>query len=73
MPCCSCAGAAVHHVAPDVELRQQPRYLLWRVLQIVVDRHDHVVARRPDARQQRIVLSVIAHQVDPPDMVILAP
>jgi len=37
------------------------------MLQVVVHRHDGVELGRPNAAEERIVLSVISHQVDSTD------
>ena len=44
--------------------RQQFGDLLGRMLQIVIHGDDHVILRGADAAQQRIVLAIVAHQVD---------
>ena len=57
-------GRAVDDVVAFRQLLEELRDLFRRVLQIVVERDDHVMARATDPGEQRVVLAVIAHQVD---------
>ena len=61
---------AVDRVVTLAELFEQLRDLLGGVLQVVVHRHDDVVACGADAAQQCIVLAEVAHQVDAADPVV---
>jgi hypothetical protein len=58
------ARAAVDDVVAFVELVQELRDLLRRVLQIVVNRYDRLPARSPDPGEQRVVLTVIPRQIE---------
>ena len=40
-------------------------HLLWRMLEVIVHGDDHFVAGQADTAQGRVMLPVIAHQVDP--------
>ena len=61
------ARRAVDDVVAAVELGEQLRDLLRRVLEVVVDRDDDRAVRRADPGEERVVLSVVPHQVDPAD------
>jgi len=46
---------------------QQPRDLLGRMLEVVIHRDRGVVAGQAHSAQDRVVLPVVAQQVDPAD------
>src|SRR5665213_3421463 len=61
-------GRPVYDIAAIVECCDQLRYLLRRVLEIIIHRHDNVVASPPDTEEQRVVLAKVAHQAKAKDM-----
>ena len=57
-------AVAADHVVPVVDFRQQFGNLLRRVLQIGVERHDHLAAGALEGRHDRHVLAEVAVEVD---------
>ena len=57
--------APVDHVEPLGERGEQLRDLLRRMLQIVVHRDEDLAARRADSGQKGVVLTVVAHEMEP--------
>ena len=57
-------GRAVDDVVALIEHGQQLGDFLGRMLKIIVHGDDDGVLRSADAAQQRVVLAVVAHQVD---------
>ena len=58
--------AAVDDVVALVELREQPRNLLGRVLEIVVDGDDRSPTRGTDSGKERVVLAVVPCEIETP-------
>jgi hypothetical protein len=61
-------GRAIHHVGAAIELREKARDVLGRVLQVVVDRDDRVSAGGADTGEQRVVLAVVAQEIEAPEI-----
>ena len=61
---CLVLGRSIDDVATVGHFSEQLGNLFGRVLQIVVDRHDQLALRGADAAQQRVVLPVVARQLD---------
>ena len=61
-------GRAVNDVPSLLPQGEELRDLLRRMLEVVIYGDGGVVDRRPEAAQQRVVLPVVAHQVDAPDV-----
>ena len=51
----------VYHVVPFGQFLQKSWNLLGRMLEIVVHRDDDFVPSGPNAAQERVVLTVVAH------------
>ena len=66
--CCSFFGRAINNVESVFQLFEKSRDFFGRMLQIVIDRHDHVVFRRADPAQQGVMLAIVAHQIQPADI-----
>ena len=52
------------HVVAIVDRRQQPRNFLRRILQVRIERDDHLAARLAKAREDRRMLSEVAREFD---------
>ncbi|HZJ32808.1 MAG TPA: hypothetical protein VFD21_14630 [Vicinamibacterales bacterium] len=63
---------SVHNVVAISELLEQPRDFFRGLLQIVVHCDDHSMPARPDSAEQRVVLTVIPHQIDAADLRVAA-
>ena len=64
-------GKTINHLETLVEFGHQLVDFFRRMLQVVVHRHQGVEPGRPNAAEERIVLSVISHQVDSAHPVML--
>ena len=62
-PVLFCLRRAINDIESLFQLFEQSRDFFGRMLQIVIHRHDHVVLRRADAAEQRIMLAIVAHQI----------
>jgi len=65
-------GRPVDDVLVRSEGLQQLRDLLRRMLQVVIDGDDELVAGQADAAKQRVVLAVVAHEVNTPHPAVIA-
>src|SRR5690348_11929928 len=65
--------SAINDVIAFVEVRQEVRNFFRGRLQIVIDGDDDGVTRRSDAAQERIVLPVVAHQIESADSGMMCP
>ena len=63
-------GKTINHLETLLEFGQQFVDLFRWMLQVVVHRYQGVKPGRPNAAEERIVLSVISHQVDSADPVM---
>ena len=62
-PVLFCLWRAINDVESLFQLFEQSRDFFGRMLQIVIHRHDHIVFCRANAAEQRIMLAIIAHQI----------
>ena len=62
-PVLFCFRCAINNVESLFQLFEQSRDFFGRMLQIVIHRHDHIVFCRADAAEQRVMLAIVAHQI----------
>src|SRR5262249_37575204 len=61
---------AAHHVVALVELGEQPRDLLGRVLKIGIDRHDLLAAALSESGHDRLLLAEVLRQMHDHDALV---
>ena len=54
-------GCTIDDIIALFQFLQEVGNLVRWVLEVIVHRHDGFVLRRADAREQRIMLSIVAH------------